>query len=127
MPSPERPVGSDRPYCSSATYRKDPVTYEFPIGDSLSIIQTTHNDDYENIRGYQEVKTVGEIRLRRLPTGSKYGKRKGNTTVEINVSHPNIEVRWTLEEGSRFLKVTTPRFAKLDTPGPHCVSLGIVA
>jgi hypothetical protein len=126
MPSPKPPAGPSRSYCPSATYKKDPVAYEFPVGGDFSVVQTTHdNRDYND--GYQEVKTVGEIHLRRLQKGSKVGDGRGYVTVDISVSHPDIQVEWTLEQDFRFLKVSTPRFAKLGTTGPHCASLDIVA
>jgi hypothetical protein len=126
MPSPTPPAGPSRSYCPSARYKKDPVAYEFPVGGDFSVVQTTHDGrDYND--GYQEVKTVGEIHLRRLQKGSKVGDGKGYITVDISVSHPEIQVEWTLEQDFRFLKVSTPRFAKLGNTGPHCASLDIVA
>lgn len=123
-PLPRVPGGPGRPYCSSATYSKDPIAYTFPLGGDLTVIQRTRDDN--DLRGSRRVETMGEIRFRRLQKGSPHGDGKGYTTVEINVSHPDIEVQWELEQESRFLAVTTPRYARLDIPGRHCVSLDIV-
>lgn len=124
MPPPKL-GGPGRRYCSSATYHKDPILYTFPVGGDLSVVQRTREDD--DARGYARVETAGEVRIRRLPKGSKYGDGQGHASVVINVSHPDIQVDWTLEQDSRSLTIITPRYAKLDSAGHHCVSLDIVA
>lgn len=124
MPPPKLPVGPGRRYCASATYHKEPITYNFPVGGDISVVQKTHEED--NIHGYARVDTTGEIRLRRLPKSSRIGGGKGYASVDINVSHPDIDIEWTLEGDSRFLTITTPLYAKLDSSTRHCVSLGII-
>lgn len=103
---------------------KDPISYYFPLGGDVSVVQKTRDDDHS--RGYVQVETTGEIRLRRLPKGSDNQAGKGYATAIINVSDPDINVEWTLEGDSRFLTITTPRFARLDSSIHHCVSLDIV-
>jgi hypothetical protein len=124
LPSPKLPGGSGRRHCASATYHKEPITYTFPVGVDMSVVQKTHEDD--NIHGYARVDTTGEVRLRRLPRNSKYGEGKGYVSVDINVSHPDISIDWTLEGDSRFLTITTPLYAKLDSSVHHCVSLDVI-
>jgi len=123
-PSKDRPLDAGTPYCPSARYRNDPVTYEFPIGADISVLQTTHRD--ENSHRTVNVNTVGEIRLRRLPKDSKHGNQ-AYFTVNVHVSDRGLEVIRTWDEDSRLLKVSTPVNANIDTPGPHCVSLEITA
>ena len=90
MPPPKLPVGPGRRYCASATYHKEPITYNFPVGGDISVVQKTHEED--NIHGYARVDTTGEIRLRRLPKSSRIGGGKGYASVDINVSHPDIDI-----------------------------------
>jgi hypothetical protein len=124
MPSPKLPGGPGRRYCASATYHKDPITFSFPVGGDLSVVQKTREND--DVHGYTRVDTAGEVRLRRFPKSSKSADGKGYATVVINVSHPDIDVDWTLEDDSRYLTVTTPQYAKLDSSSRHCVSLDVV-
>ena len=125
MPFPKLPGSPGRRYCPSATYHKDPITYYFPLGGDVSVVQKTR-EEHDGNRGYAQIETTGEIRFRRLPKGSKSVDGKGYTTAVINVSHPDIEVEWTLEDDSRFLTITTPRYARVDSSTRHCVSLDIV-
>lgn len=125
MPSPKLPKSPGRRYCTSATYHKDPLTYYFPLGGDISIVQK-NREEHDDPRGYAQIETAGEIRLRRLPKGSNSVDGKGYTTGVINVSDPGIEVEWSLEDDARFLTIVTPRFARLDSSIRHCVSLDIV-
>jgi hypothetical protein len=119
-----RPIDLDGPYCPAARYKKEEVTYEFPIGTDLSVLQTTYGDQTGSRSVH--VDTVGEIRLRRIPKDSKHGNQ-AYFTVDIHVSDPELEVIRNWDESSRILKVNTPKYARLDTPGPHCVSVQITA
>lgn len=121
MPPPKLPGGGRR-YCASATYHKDPISYYFPLDGDVSIVQKTRDDD--DARWHSQVETRGEIRLRRFPKNS--AEKKGYATAVINVSHPDINVEWILENDSRALTITTPRFADLDSSTHHCVSLDII-
>src|SRR5689334_21970765 len=96
------------------------VFYDFSTGADLTVIQTTH--DNEESSRTTHVETSGEIRLRRLAKASPHGS-KPHFTVDVYVSHPDLIVSRTWDENSRLLKISTPRYAKLDTRGPHCVSL----
>jgi len=73
-----------------------------------------------------DVTTAGEIRLRRVPTDSKHGNQ-AYFTVDVHVSDPNLDVIKTWDHDARVLKVSTPKYARLDSSGPHCVSLEITA
>jgi hypothetical protein len=103
------------------------VTYEVPLDGDLAVIQTIHVNHGDAKDGNWMISTAGEIRLKRLPKDSKYGHGKGHLTVNVHVSDPSLQVIQTLENNSRTLKISTPRYARLDTPGPHCISLEIIA
>jgi hypothetical protein len=124
-PSKDRPADSSGPYCPSATLKNDEVTYEFPLDNDLIVLQTTHDNQGSHDK-LSHVTTAGEIRLRRIPKDSENSDR-AFLTLDINVSHPNLEVLRSWDEDHRTLKVSTPRYARLDTSGPHCVSLEITA
>ncbi|KAH8661616.1 hypothetical protein BGZ60DRAFT_380915 [Tricladium varicosporioides] len=123
-PSSEGSVDASGPYCPSATIRNDIVFYDFSTGADLTVIQTTH--DNEQSSRTIHVETSGEIRLRRLAKDSPHGS-KPHFTVDVHVSHPDLIVSRTWDENSRLLKISTPRYARLDARGPHCVSLEITA
>lgn len=72
------------------------------------------------------VETSGEIRLRRLDPNSEHGNRP-HFTVDVHVSDPDLDVIRNWDEGTRTLKISTPKFAWLSTPGKHCVSVEITA
>lgn len=100
------------------------TTYEIPVGDGLTILQTTHNNDDRS--GFN-VQTVGEIRLRLAPEGSVHGKSP-YLTIDTWVSHPELEVLKTWDVDSRLLKVSTPKFEEnIGRRGPYCISLEITA
>lgn len=99
--------------------------YEFPIGTDLTVLQTTH-DNEGGWRSVSEVKTAGEIRLRRIPKDSEHGNR-AYFTVDIHVSDPDLEVFRSWDEDSRTLKVSTPKFARVSSRKPVCVSVQITA
>ena len=122
-PSNDRPDDSAGLYCPSATHSEDVATYEFPIGADLTIAQITYGDD-----GYRtvNVRTAGEIRLRRIPKDSSHGNQ-AFITVDARVSDPSLKVRKTWNHATRVLHVSTPKYARLDGRGPHCVSLEITA
>lgn len=123
MPPPfDRPVDVDGPYCPAATHKQKLVTYEFPVGTDLAVLQTTHGDTKDGVNVY----TNGEVRLRRLPKESQHGN-SAYFTLDVHVSDPSLEVIKTFDEDSRLLKISTPRYAPLTTPGRHCVSLEITA
>lgn len=88
------------------------------------MLQTTYGAD--DSRGLVNVNTVGEVRLRRLPKDSEHGTR-AYFTVDTHISDPSLEVMKTWDEHSKILKISTPRVARLNTRGPHCVSLQITA
>jgi hypothetical protein len=123
-PSNDRPVDSTGPYCPSATHKEDVAAYEFPIGADLTIVQLTYDGD----DGYRavNVKTAGEIRLRRVPKDSSHGNQ-AFITVDARVSDPSLKVIQTWDHTTRVLHVSTPKYARLDGKGPHCVSLEITA
>ncbi|KAN0101725.1 hypothetical protein V8E51_012235 [Hyaloscypha variabilis] len=123
-PFPDRPIDSTGPYCISAIYRDDVATYEFPIGDDLTIMQITHDSDRRDRS--VEVRTAGEIRLRRIPKDSSHGK-KAFLTVDVHVSDHNLYVIKTWDHERRVLQVSTPKYARLDSSVPHCVSVEITA
>lgn len=123
-PGKNRSVDASGPYCPSATIRNDIVFYDFSTGADLTVIQTTH--DNEQSSRTIHVETSGEIRLRRLAKDSPHGS-KPHFTVDVHVSHPDLIVSRTWDENSRLLKISTPRYARLDARGPHCVSLEITA
>jgi hypothetical protein len=107
-----------------AKYKNEMVTYEFPIGKDLTVLQTTHGDPD---RSNSQVLTMGEMRLRRLPKDSLHGN-SAYFTLDVHVSDPSLEVLKSWDEDSRLLKVSTPRYAPLNPiRGRHCVSLGITA
>jgi hypothetical protein len=124
-PSKDWPIDSTEPYCSSAIYRDDVATYEFPIGADLTVIQTTYDvaDDRKNS---VNVGTAGEIRLRRIPKDSRHDNQ-AYLTVDVHVSDPSLSVIRTWDHEARVLKVTTPKYARLDSSQLHCVSLEITA
>ena len=124
-PSDDRPVDSNGPYCPSATIRSDEVTYELPVDKNLYVLQTTHGNQGSHDR-LSHVTTAGEVRLRRIPKDSE-NQDRAFFTLNIHVSDPNLEVIRSWDEEHRTLEVSTPRYARLDTPGPHCVSLEITA
>jgi hypothetical protein len=123
-PSNDKPTDAGHSYCPSATHRRDPVTYEFPIGTDLTVLQTTQDNDdrWNNV----VVETTGEVRLRRIPKDSEHGNR-AFFTLDVHVSDPDLEISRAWDEDSRSLRISTPRYAKLKSRGPHCVSLEITA
>ena len=123
-PSKDRPADAGYSYCPSATHRREQVVYEFPVGTDLTVLQTTHDNDEP--WGSAVVETTGEVRLRRIPKDSEHGNR-AFFTVDVHVSDPDLEISRTWDEDSRILKISTPRYAKLKSRGPHCVSLEITA
>ncbi|KAE8448287.1 hypothetical protein EG329_009718 [Mollisiaceae sp. DMI_Dod_QoI] len=123
IPPFDRPIDAVKPYCTMAKYKDEMITYEFPVGNDLSVLQTTHGDKAQDS---MYVMTAGEIRLRRLPKDTKHGSR-AYFTLDVQVSDPALEVIKTWDEESRLLKIDTPRYAPLTTPGPHCVSVEITA
>ncbi|KAH7382903.1 hypothetical protein BKA64DRAFT_683500 [Cadophora sp. MPI-SDFR-AT-0126] len=120
----ERPIDSSTPYCAEAKYKEDVVTYEFPVGSDLTVLQTTRESSGSLFQTY--VSTVGEIRLRRLPKDSKHGNR-AYFTVDVQVSDESLQVEKSWDEHSRVLKIVTPKAAPLSAGGTHCVSLEITA
>lgn len=118
------PVDAGHAYCPSATRRKEPVTYEFPVGADLTVLQTTHDND--DRWASANVKTSGEVHLRRIPKDSEHGNR-AYFTVDVHVSDADLQIQRAWDEDSRTLKISTPRYAKLKSRGPHCVSLEITA
>lgn len=120
----DRPIDSSTPYCAAARHKEDVVTYEFPVGSDLTVLQTTHESGGGLSQKY--VSTVGEIRLRRLPKDSKHGNR-AYFTVDVQVSDESLHVEKTWDEDLRILKIITPRAAPLSSGGTHCVSLEITA
>jgi hypothetical protein len=98
--------------------------YEFPIGGDLTVLQTTHDND--ETRRSARIDTTGEIRLRRLNQSYEHGNRP-HFTVDMHVSDPSLEIVRTWDETSRVLKISTPKYAQLEAPGPHCISLEITA
>lgn len=123
-PSGDRPIDFTGPYCSSAVFHPDVTTYEFPVGGDLTIVQTTYDGD----GGYRAVNvgTAGEIRLRTIPKDSHHGNQ-AYITVDVHISDQSLNVIKTWDRESRVLKVSTPKYARLDSSGPHCVSLEITA
>lgn len=69
---------------------------------------------------------MGEIRLRKIPQDSQHGNSP-YFTVEAHASDPELEVLTTWDEGSKTLKISTPRYASLAGLGRHCISLEITA
>lgn len=63
--------------------------------DGINVVQETYDVDGPKY-SILSVQTSGEIRLRRLPKGSRYGEN-GLITVDANVSNPSFEVlqTWT--------------------------------
>lgn len=123
-PSDDKPIDPSTPYCTVATYKEDVVTYEFPVGSDLTVLQTTRRDG--NSFDSTNVRTAGEIRLRRMPKDSKHGNR-AYFTVDVQLSDPGLVVEKTWDEYSRVLKIVTPEQAQLNTRDTHCVSLEITA
>jgi hypothetical protein len=117
------PIDSTGPYCSSATYQHDVVNYEFPVGADLTVLQSIYGFEGP---GTVKVTTAGEIRLRQLPNNSEQGNR-AYFTIDVRVSDPNLSVFKSWDHEARVLKVSTPTSARLDSYGPHCVSLEITA
>jgi len=91
----------------------------------LTVLQITH-DNEGGYRSVYEVKTAGEIRLRRIPKDSEHGSQ-AYFTVDIHVSDPELEVFRSWDEDSRTLKVSTPKYARLNSRKPACVSVQITA
>ncbi|CAL3971877.1 unnamed protein product [Diplocarpon coronariae] len=118
------PIDLVEPYCETAKTKEDEVIYEFPTGADFTVLQTTYGAD--DSRGLARVNTVGEVRIRRLPKDSEQGDR-AYLTVNAYVSDPSLEIVRTWDENSSFLKISTPRSARLDTRVSHCVSLQITA
>jgi len=123
-PSKDEPADVGYSYCPSATHRREQVVYEFPIGTDLTVLQTTHDND----GGWNSaaVETAGEVHLRRIPKNSEHGNR-AYFTVDAHVSDPDLQILRAWDEDSRSLKISTPKYAKLQSRGPHCVSLEITA
>ncbi|KAK2629002.1 hypothetical protein QTJ16_002105 [Diplocarpon rosae] len=120
----KRPIDLVESYCDTAEIKEDEVIYEFPSGADFTVLQTTHGAD--DSRDLANVNTAGEVRIRRLPKDSEQGNR-AYFTVGAYVSDPSLEILTTWDETSRFLEISTPRLARLDTGGSHCVSLQITA
>ncbi|PVH87915.1 hypothetical protein DL98DRAFT_566312 [Cadophora sp. DSE1049] len=120
----ERPIDSSTPYCTAAKHKEDVVTYEFPVGSDITVLQTTRESGGSLFQTY--VSTVGEIRLRRLPKDSKHGNR-AYFTVDVQVSDESLQVEKSWDEDSRVLKIVTPRAAPLSAGETHCISLEITA
>lgn len=120
-PSYDIPSG---PYCPSATIkqRDEVLLYDFGANKDLTISQSTHQG--EDSVSDAHVTTSGEIRLRRLAKDSNDG---AHFTLDVRVSHPDLRVMQNWDESSRTLKISTPQHAKLDSYGPHCISLEITA
>ncbi|CAG8976925.1 hypothetical protein HYALB_00008836 [Hymenoscyphus albidus] len=124
LPVTERPIDVSEPYCPSATIRVDPVTYEFPLDTDLTVTQTIHDTDA--LRRMSTVQTSGEIRLRKLDPNSQHGNRP-HFTVDVHVSDPGLDVIRNWDEGTRTLQISTPKFARISTPGNPCVSVEVTA
>ncbi|EPE27847.1 hypothetical protein GLAREA_04638 [Glarea lozoyensis ATCC 20868] len=123
-PTKERLLDDTGPYCSSATIRRDPVVYEFPVGGDLKVLQITHDNDRS--RRLARVQTTGEIRMRALNQSFEHGDRP-HFTVNVHVSDSALQVVRTWDESSRILKISTPKYADLDPSISHCISLEITA
>ncbi|KAH9214952.1 hypothetical protein DL95DRAFT_364973 [Leptodontidium sp. 2 PMI_412] len=123
-PGDGRPVDSSTPYCTAAKHKEEVVTYEFPVGSDLTVIQSQRGSDSSIDQA--RVSTVGEIRLRRIPKTSKHGNR-AYFTVDVQVSDPSLEVEKTWDADSRVLKIVTPTSAQLNPREYHCISLEITA
>ncbi|KAH7369761.1 hypothetical protein BKA65DRAFT_387535 [Rhexocercosporidium sp. MPI-PUGE-AT-0058] len=119
-----QPIDSSSPYCTAAKHKEDVVTYEFPVGSDLTVIQSTRSSD--DSLSQTSVTTAGEIRLRRIPKSSKHGSR-AYFTVDVQVSDPSLEVEKTWDVDSRVLKIVTPSTARLNAGVTHCISLEITA
>ncbi|KAL2072416.1 hypothetical protein VTL71DRAFT_11759 [Oculimacula yallundae] len=123
-PGDSRPIDSSAPYCAAAVYKENVVTYEFPVGSDLTVIQSIRAGDGST---YQtSVSTAGEIRLRRLPKNSKHGNR-AYFTVDVQVSDQSLYIEKTWDQEARILKIITPSSAPLNARETHCISLEITA
>lgn len=122
--SPPFVPGEGNSYCSYATYRDEEATFSFPMDTKLVIKQSHYNENGD--KGKKHVSTTGEIRMRPIPKDSSYPDT-GYFTVNMYTSDPNLLVERTFDVRERSLRLQTPRYETLDTPGPHCVSLEVTA
>ena len=87
----------------------------------LTIIQTTHNGDS---RTQEHISTNGVIQLRRLAKDSTSGPY---ISIDIYTSDPSLDVTTSWDSKLRTLMLSTPRSAVVKLPGPHCISVEIIA
>lgn len=137
---PKQPSDSDEPakllpppdsgearhqYCQYATVRQEVAAIAWPLDRHLHIRQTQYNTNDGSDMSY--ISTAGEVRLRRMPEDSPYYNTGGYVELSIYTSDAAIQVstRYSIQE--RLIKFETPRYAKLETPGPHCISLEFTA
>jgi len=112
------------PYCTSATIQmqEEIFSYDFGTNSDLSIMQTTHEGD--SSASASHVTTSGEIQLRLLQKDSQRGP---HFSIDVRVSDPELEVVKVWDSDSRTLEVSTPRHARLEHSGPHCISIEVTA
>lgn len=121
MPVVDRPVDAEGPYCTAARLRDDEMVLEFATGSELRVTQKTYDTD-----GNVPISTVGIIHLRTIPKDSKHGN-KPYFTINSHVSDAELTVLKTWDQASGSLEISTPRTARLNRYGQHCISLEIVA
>jgi hypothetical protein len=97
-------------------------TYEFKSGRELVILQVTGGENFRG--GAGRVRTAGEIILRRIPEGQVH-QDTGYITFDVWLSEPGITYRVEMDTEAQALKVVTPEFADLSSPGGHCLSMEI--
>ncbi|CAD6443263.1 bf842521-8249-4920-9fac-3f9e8cb5f855 [Sclerotinia trifoliorum] len=121
-PKTSNPIHDGGSYCPHAS-NSDQTTFEIPHGAGLIVRQEFYQQDRPHYG--REVQTAGEVRIRHLPRNSK--KEKAYFTIDAKLSHPELSVLKTLNEDDGSLKVSTPRFAHLNTNENPCISLEITA
>jgi hypothetical protein len=97
-------------------------TYEFKSGRELVILQVTGGENFGG--GTARVHTAGEIILRRLSQDQVH-QDTGSITFDVWLTEPGITYRVEMDTEIQALKVVTPEFADLSTPGDHCLSIEI--
>lgn len=117
------PDDSGSPYCASATIHAGEDFFDFALNEGLRVLQDSH----EGSRGSytQDVRTSGEIRLRKLPKNSRYGSR-GVISIDTHISDDGLQVLKTWDDSLRTIRISVPRTSSYNSPGhDSCISLEI--
>ncbi|RDW63974.1 hypothetical protein BP5796_10476 [Coleophoma crateriformis] len=123
LPPPDTGAANHK-YCQYAKIGSEVGVLAWRMKKHLHIRQTTFDNTGIDMT---PISTYGEVRLRRIPKDSPYYDTDGYMEFFIYTSDPDIQTGMQYNNDERLIKIETPRQARLQTPGPHCISVELTA